>query len=187
MIIDIKHFVTSFKICQLRKSQPYASPTERYGTPVEAPFVRLAVDIIGPLKPTKNHNRYIIVAVDYFTKWPEAKALATITSQDVTEFLTDVFSRQGIPQLVLFDNGVQFTSDYTKIFLDLYDTYIHFVSTYHPESNGLVENKNREIGKQLRFLVEQNEDWDKYLQIALWALRTSVSTATGFSSFELLY
>ncbi len=151
MIIDIKHFVTSCKICQLRKSQPYASPTERYGTPVEAPFVRLAVDIIGPLKSTKRKNRYIIVAVDYFTKWPEAKALATITSQDVTEFLMEVFSRQGIPQLVLFDNGVQFTSDYTKIFLDLYDTYIPFVSTYHPESNGSVENKNREIGKQLRF------------------------------------
>ena len=144
------------------------------------------MDIVGPLK-SSGDNRYIIVAVDYFTRWPEAKAVSTITSEDVTEFLVEVFSRHGTPQLVLMDNGVQFTSDYSKIFLDLYDTYIHFVSIYHPESNGLVENRNREIGKQLRFLVEEYNDWDKYLPIALWALRTSISSSTGFSSFELLY
>ena len=186
MILDIKKYVTTCKICQLRKPQPVPEKFERYGTPVEAPFVRIAVDIVGPLK-SSGDNRYIIVAVDYFTRWPEAKAVSTITSEDVTEFLVEVFSRHGTPQLVLMDNGVQFTSDYSKIFLDLYDTYIHFVSIYHPESNGLVENRNREIGKQLRFLVEEYDDWDKYLPIALWALRTSISSSTGFSSFELLY
>jgi len=187
MILDIKKYVSSCRVCQLKKSQPVPPPMEKFATPVEAPFVRIAVDIIGPLKPTTNGHKYIIVAVDYFTKWTEAKALVNTTSEDVMEFLIEVFSRHGLPQLVFMDNGVQFTSDYTKISLDLYDTYVHFVSIYHPESNGLVENKNREIGKQLRFLVEENQDWDKYLPLALWALRTSVSVITGFSSFELLY
>jgi len=87
MTRDIKKYVTTCKICQLKKAQP-STHTERYSTPVEAPLVRMAVDIIGPLKRTRNDNEYIIVAVDYFTKWPEAKALSSITSEDVTNFFS---------------------------------------------------------------------------------------------------
>jgi len=125
--------------------------------------------------------------VDYFTKWVEAKPLRITTSQEGTNFLVEVFSRHGIPELIITNNGVQFTADYTKIFLDLYDVYVHFVSTYHPESNGLVENRNREIGKQLRNFSNDNKHWDILLPLALWALRTSKSAVTGYSSFELLY
>ena len=64
-------------------------PTEKYGTPVEAPFVRVGLDIIEPLKETQQGNKYIIVCVDYFTKWVEAKPLRTVTSQDVTNFLVE--------------------------------------------------------------------------------------------------
>jgi len=67
MILDIKKYVTTCKICQLKKPQPVHEKFERYGTPVEAPFVRIAVDIVGPLK-SSGDNRYIIVAVDYFTR-----------------------------------------------------------------------------------------------------------------------
>eukprot|EP00833_Pecoramyces_ruminatium_P007356 jgi/Orpsp1_1/1181388/evm.model.c7180000077042.1 len=186
LILDVKKYVSLCKICQLNKSEP-TKKLEQYSTPVEAPFVRIGLDIIGPLKVTVRGNKYIIVCVDYFTKWVEAKPLDSTTAYDVTNFLIEVFSRHGTPQLIITDNGVQFTADYTKIFLDLYDTYIHFVSTYHPESNGLVENRNREIGKQLRNFSNDNENWDILLPLALWALRTSKSTSTGFSSFELLY
>jgi len=106
--------------------------------------------------------------VDYFTKWVEAKPLRITTSQEGTNFLVEVFSRHGIPELIITDNGVQFTADYTKIFLDLYDVYVHFVSTYHPESNGLVENRNREIGKQLRNFSNDNKHWDIMQPLALW-------------------
>ena len=83
-----------------------------------------------------------------------------------------------MPELIITDNGVQFTADYTKIFLDLYDVYVHFVSTYHPESNGLVENRNREIGKQLRNFSNDNKHWDILLPLALWAQRTGKSAVT---------
>ena len=65
--------------------------------------------------------------------------------------------------------------------------YVHFVSAYHPESNGLVENRNREIGKQLRNFLNDNKHWDILLPLALLALRTSKSAVTGYSSSELLY
>ena len=65
--------------------------------------------------------------------------LTIFCSLSLTNFLVEVFIRHGIPQIIVTYNRVQFTSDYTKIFLDLYDVYIHFVNIHHPESNGLVE------------------------------------------------
>ena len=101
---------------------------------------------------TRNSNQYIIVIVDYFTKWVEAEPTENITSYDVIKFIINVFARHGVPQVINTDNGVQFTSDMTKIFLDLYDVHVKFIATYHPESNGLTENRNKEIGKLFRLL-----------------------------------
>ena len=187
MIIDVKRIIGKCEKCQLNRPQPYPDPTEDTPTKVEGPFVHLGLDIIGPLVKTKNNKQYILVVVDYFTKWVEAEATETITSQDVIKFLINVFARHGVPQIITTDNGVQFTSDMTKVFLDLYDVYIKFVSTYHPESNGLTENRNKEIGKLLQLLGEKNKDWDEILPSALWALRTTKNSVTNHSSFELVY
>jgi len=119
----------------------------------------MGLDIIGPLIQTRNKNQYLIVIVDYFTKWVEAEPTETITAMDVIKFLIKVFSRHGVPQVITTGNGVQFTVDMAKIFLDLYDVYVKFTSTYHPESKGLVENRNKEIGKLLRLLGTKNKDW----------------------------
>ena len=117
----------------------------------------------------------------------EAEPTETITAMDAIKFLINIFSRHGIPQVITTDNGVQFTADMTKIFLDLYDVYVKFTSTYHPESNGLVENRNKEIGKLLRLLGTKYKDWDEILPSALWALRTTKNNVTKYSSFELVY
>ena len=116
---------------------------------------------------TRKSNQYIIAIVDYFTKWVEAEPTENITSYDVIKFLINVFARHGVPQVITTDNGVQFTSDMTKIFLDLYDVYVKFVATYLPESNGLTENRNKEIGKLLRLLAKKNQDWDEVLPSTL--------------------
>ena len=147
----------------------------------------MGLDIIRPLKTTTKGNKYIIVCVDYFTLWTEVEAYPSVTSQDVVDFLVNVFSRDRLPQIINMDNGPQLNSDYTKIFLDLYGVYIHFVASYHPPSNGLVENRNREIGKQLRNFAGKNDEWDTLLPLALWAIRTAKSSVSGYSSFELLY
>ena len=187
MVNDIKRIVSRCEKCQLNRSQPYPEPTEDIPTEVEGPFVPMGLDIIGPLIKTRNNNQYIIVLVDYFTKWVEAEATETVTSKDVINFLIKVFARHGSPQVITTDNGPQFSSDMTKIFLDLYDVYVRFVTTYHPESNGLTENRNKEIGKLLRLLGKKNKDWDEILPSALWALRTAKHTTTNYSSFELVY
>ena len=184
---DVEIIVKTCHQCQLNRPQPANIGTENHATTPESPFRRVGLDIIGPLPETKSKNKYIIVLVDYFTKWVEAEPLITIESNDVIKFLTRVFSRHGIPEVLITDNGPQFTSDTTKGFLDLYGVYVHYTSTYHPESNGQVENRNREIGKYLRLLGNNQKDWDEILPSALWALRTCKSEVTKFSSFELLY
>jgi len=75
----------------------------------------------------------------------------------------------------------------TKIFLDLYDVYVKFITPYHPESNnGLVENRNKEIGKLLGLLGQKHKEWDEILPSALWALRTTKNSINNHSSFELV-
>ena len=187
MVNDIKRIISKCEKCQLNRPQPYPEPTENIPTKVEGPFTHLGLDIVGPLIKTTNNNQYIIVVVDYFTKWVEAEPTENITSKDVIKFLINVFARHGVPQVITTDNGVQFTSDMTKVFLDLYDVYVKFTSTYHPESNGLTENRNKEIGKLLRLLGTENKDWDEVLPSALWALRTTKNSVTNHSSFELVY
>jgi len=187
MTNDIRRFLKLCTTCQLKKKNETPDPTEKYATQVEAPFTHLGLDIIGPLPITERNNQYIIVVVDYFTKWVEAEPTATVTAKDVVYFLTKVFARHGTPSVITTDNGTQFSADYTKIFLDLYDVYIRFITTYHPESNGLTENRNRDIGKLLRLLGAKEENWDLILSSALWALRAAKNSVTKYSSFELLY
>ena len=81
----------------------------------------------------------------------------------------------------------QFTSDITKIFLDLYDVYVKFITPYHPESNDLVGNRNKKIGKLLRLQGRQHKEWDEILPSALWALRTTKNLIINHSSFKFVH
>ena len=186
MLRDVKLVVKTCPKCQMFRSRPMPRE-ESIPTPAEAPFVRVGLDIVGPLYTTRKNNQYIIVLVDYFTGWVEARPLQSTESSEVISFLLDVFSRHGIPEVVIEDNGPQFISSQTKGFLDIYNVYIKPATTYHPETNGKVENRNKEIGKYLRLLSEQEKDWDDILPSVLWAIRTTKSEKTKFSSFELLY
>ena len=183
----VKIFIKSCHRCQTCKNQPLNQNTEDLRTPPELPFTRIGLDIVGPLPKTKRNNRYILVVVEYLTQWVEAEAVQSIESDDVIRFLKAIFARHGIPELLVTDNGPQFISDKTKAFLDLHDVIVNNVTTYHPESNGKVENRNKEISKYLRVLGNRETNWDEILPSALWALRTCKSEVTGFSSFELLY
>ena len=108
--------------------------------------------MIGSLPKTKRGNRYIILLVDYFTKWEETEPLKVTDSNNVIRFLKNVFTRHGVSEILVTDNGPQFYSDKTKAFLDLHDIYVYYTAIYHPASNGEVENQNKEIVKYLKLL-----------------------------------
>ena len=188
MILDVKYLVRTCKRCQLFRPQTGNYQTENLSTKPGLPFTKVGLDIVGPLPKTQKGYQYIFVLVDYLTKWVEAEPSINIESDDVIHFLTRVFSRHGTPEILVTDNGPQFRSDKTKSFLDLYGVYVNYTNVYHPESNGEVENRNKEIGKYLRILCNKNTtNWDEILPSALWAIRTCKHETTKFSSFELLY
>jgi len=155
---DVKMWIKSCHKCQTFRPKPQAKDTENHTTPIEQPFTRMGLDIMSLLPTTKNRNTYIITLVDYFTKWVEVKAITNMRSEEVIKLLIDVFARQRTMEIIITDNGSSFISEVTKIMIDLYGSWIHYVSPHHPESNGMIENRNREVGKLLRLLVDNETE-----------------------------
>jgi hypothetical protein len=107
------------------------------------PLQRWGLDMLGPLPPAQGNLKYVVVAVQYFSKWIEAKPLATITSVTVQKFFwQNIVCRFGVPKAITVDNGTQFDAKTFKDFCDQIGMKIHFASVRHPESNGLVKRAN---------------------------------------------
>jgi hypothetical protein len=107
------------------------------------PLQRWGLDLLGILPPAQGNLKYVVVAVEYFSKWIEAKPLATITSAIVQKFFwQNIVCRFGVPKAITVDNGTQFDAETSKEFCDQIGTKFHFASVRHPESNGLVERAN---------------------------------------------
>jgi len=102
MVNDIKRIISKCQQCQLSRPKTYPEPIEDIPTKVEGPFTRLDLDIIGPLEKTSNNNKYILVIVDFFTKWVEDEPTENVTSKDVIKFLINAFSRHSVPQTITF-------------------------------------------------------------------------------------
>lgn len=153
------------------------------------PFETVAVDIVGPVKPASDSgHRYILVMVDYATRYPEAVALKGISVEQVAEALWTMWSRLGIPKKVLTDRGTQFTSDCMAEVYRLLAVKGQFTTPYHAQCNGLVERFNGTLKSMLRKVAgEQPKTWDKYIPALLFAYREVPQESTGFSPFELLY
>jgi IS30 family transposase len=99
--------------------------------------------LLGPLPPAQGNLKYLVVAVEYFSKWIEAKPLATITSVMFQKFFwQNIVCRFGVPKAITMDSGTQFDAETFKDFCDRMGTKIHFASVRHLESNGLVERAN---------------------------------------------
>ena len=106
----------------------------------------MGIDLVRTLPPSQGGNKFIVVAIEYFTRWIEAKPLATINLETVKKFFwQNIIYRFGVPRTLTVDNGKQFDSDKFKEFYKSIGTKIAFASIYHPESNGAVERANSVI------------------------------------------
>jgi hypothetical protein len=146
--------------------------------------------LLGPLPPAQGNLKYVIVAVEYFCKWIEAKPLATITSATVHKFFwQNIVCRFGVPKAITVDNGTQFDVETFKDFCDRIGTKIHFALVRHPESNGLVERANGIIMTGIMKLIfnQPREKWPDELIKVVWSHNTTISRSTGFTPFKLLF
>jgi transposase InsO family protein len=146
------------------------------------------LDLLGPLPPTQGNLKYVVVAVEYFSKWIEAKPLATITSATIQKFFwQSIICRFGVPKAITVDNRTQFDAETFKTFCSQIGTKIHFVSVRHPESNGLVERTNGIIMIGIMKSILPKGKWPDELIKVVWSHNTAVSRSTGFTPFKLLF
>ena len=187
---DITRYCRSCDVCQktIAKGKVTKVPLERMPL-IDVPFKRVAVDIIGKIFPTTESGyRYILTMVCYATRYPEAVPLKHISTEAVAEALVSMFSRLGIPEEVLSDQGSQFMSEIMVEVSRLLSIKRLVSSPYHPICNGLCEKFNGVLKKMLKRLCEKKpKDWDRYIDAALFAYREAPQESTGFSPFELLY
>ncbi|XP_052732212.1 uncharacterized protein LOC128196172, partial [Vigna angularis] len=146
------------------------------------------IDFMGPL-PSSSGYSYILLAVDYVSRWVEAKATKSNDARTVSKFLkTNIFCRFGVPKAIISDQGTHFCNQLIAILLSRYGVK-HKVSTpYHPQTNGQAEVFNREVKKLLQKLVQPNrKNWSELLDEALWAQRTAYRTPLGMSPFRIVF
>ena len=132
---------------------------------IDVPFKRVAIDLIGPINPTTNERHgYILTIVDYATWYPEAVPLKGCTAKEVAEALMTVFSRVGIPNELLTDQGRQSIVNYIKELMNLLEIKHKMTSLYHPMGNGLVESFNGVLKQmQRRLYTEQPREWNRLI------------------------
>ncbi|XP_019089193.1 PREDICTED: uncharacterized protein LOC109127995 [Camelina sativa] len=146
------------------------------------------IDFMGPF-PSSYGNLYILVAVDYVSKWVKAVASPTYDSKVVLKmFKHIIFPRFGVPRVVISNGGTHFIN---KLFANLLRKHgvTHKVATpYHPQTSGQVEISNRENKCILEKTVNSTrKDWSLKLDEALWAYRTAYKTPIGTTPFRLVY
>jgi hypothetical protein len=124
--------------------QRIGRPTSADGIPLQAqlmiePFKKWALDFVGPISPMSHRKNYILVCMDYVTKWVEEKSLFRATEKSVVEFIyEDIFTHFGVPREIVTDQGTQFTSKLMKELTEKYGIKHCKSSPYHPQANGQV-------------------------------------------------
>jgi hypothetical protein len=154
------------------------------------PFARWGIDIVGPLPTAPGNYTHAVVAVEYFSKWVEAKPLLSITSATIQKFFwQNIVCRFGVPHEVTVDNGKQFDSADFKDFCTYLGTKLCFASVYHPQSNGAVERANGVIFTGIKRNITDlpKSKWAEEPPRVIWSHNTTTSRTTQFSPFNLLY
>jgi len=184
---DVKQFCASCDSCQRfgkKGSKAILKPVF-----VEKPFQMIAIDVIGPLPKSSNGHRFIITAIDYLTRWPEAQSSKKCDARQIQRFLRELMNRFGVPACVLSDNGPCFVCRTTKEFAREVGIKWRHSPPYMPRCNGLDERLNGEILARIKRFCLANSNrhqWHAQLGSALWSIRTSRNRSVGTSPAELL-
>jgi hypothetical protein len=148
------------------------------------------MDLVGPLPVAQGNCKFAVVAIYYFTKWVEAKALANIKTPTIQKFFwQNIICRFGVPRELTVDNGKQFDCYSFKEYWKTLGTHAKFSSVYHPQSNGAIERANGLIFSGIKkCLFDQKKGkWVDELPKVIWSHNTTISRVTGFTPFHLLF
>ena len=183
---DVRDFGLSCRVCrETGRAGKKRAPLQQYV--VGEPWDRVGLDAMGPFPVSARGNRYIVVAMDYFTKWPEAFPVPDLQAETVARGLTEnVVSRFGIPRELHTDQGRTFEAEVFQEVLRILGVHKTRTTPLHPQSDGLVERFNRTLKTMLAKVTDEHQhDWDDHLAWALLAYRITTHRATGLSPAEM--
>nr|GEV13643.1 reverse transcriptase domain-containing protein [Tanacetum cinerariifolium] len=145
------------------------------------------IDFMGPFLSSRR-NRYILVAVDYLSKWVKAKVLPTNDARVVVKFLKSLFAQFETPRAIISDRGTHFCNDKFVKVMSKYGVTHRLATSYHPQTSGQVEVSNRGLKRILERTVRENHaSWFEKLEDTLWAFRNASKTPIGCTPYKLVY
>ena len=157
MFKDVQHWVKSCVECSMRKSPRNSKKAPLLPIPVEGAFDRVAVDVLGPFPPSSKGSRYIVVFSDYLTRWVEAFPVPSVEATVIARLLIDeIISRHGAPRVLLSDRGTNFLSKVVAEVCKIFQIHKVNTSSYHPQTDGLVERFNSTLCQSLSMYVAKN-------------------------------
>ena len=185
---DVRDFISTCERCQ--KVNPRFEKQHALLHPVNVPtgvMRQIGVDITA-LPRTDDGYAYVVMAVDYFSKWPEARAIKDKTAVSVAKFLfEEIICRHGCTEIQINDQGREFVNSVSEELFRLTGTNQHITSAYHPQANGLVERQNRTLKDCLVKCLMDKSNWPSCLPSALFSYRTARHSSTKETPFKVVY
>jgi hypothetical protein len=188
---DVRSVIKTCQQCQLVGSEDNirSGDEQLKSIPICDLFHRVALDTAGPLPETKSGNKYILVAIDHYSKWCEAKAVADHGAKTTARFLKDdIICRYGVPKFVLTDNGGEWAAEFDLMCKD-YGIQHQLTAPQWPQCNGMAERIIKTIKHDITVLAATpgNVDcWDEQLAKILFGYRCGIQASTQFSPFMIL-
>nr|GFA88837.1 reverse transcriptase domain-containing protein [Tanacetum cinerariifolium] len=180
---DAHNLVKSCDICQRQGKISQRDELPQNVIQVCEIFDIWGIDFMGPF-PSSRGNRYILVAVDYLSKWVEAKALPANDARVVVEFLKSLFARFETPRAIISDRGTHFCNDKFAKVMSKYGVTHRLSTSYHPQTSGKVEVTNQGLKHFLERKIRENRaSWSEKIDDVLWAFKTAYKTLIGCTPY----
>ena len=184
---DIRYWTRTCMAYQRAKvSQHVVAPLAPLPMP-DKRFDSLHIDIVGPLPESQGYS-YLLTIVDRFTRWPEAKPLSDISALTCARaFLYHWISRYGVTSTLTSDRGRQFVSELWRKTAALLGTATNSTTSYHPQSNGMVERMHCTMKAALKAKLESDPNWIDVLPVVMLGMRAAVKQDLNCSAAEIVF
>jgi hypothetical protein len=185
MASEVKEFCRTCRTCQLRNTSRKRSG---YLEPMPIPKAKwqiIGMDIVGRLPKTNAGNKFVLVIVDYASRWPEAVPMPDQEATTIAKaFINKWIARWGVPETVVTDQGTNFTSAVVQLAFRQLGINRNPTTAYHPQTDGLVERYNGTLKASISKMASGWEaEWDQHLDWALASYRFTINAGLGDSPF----
>jgi len=183
-------YIRKFQVCQTTAGRQKKPSLPLQPVNIEQPFYQWRLDIIGEIvSHSSKHHRYILAAIDYFTKWVEAVPLKTANAKHIIDFIDHfIITRFGLPSALMFDNASYFSGNAMTEFALKRGFKLKYSTNYYPQGNGLAKSMNKNLIRIIKRTIDHNhKKWYKSLIYPLWADQITQKASIGTSPFNLVY